>query len=257
MEFHTHVPAEPLSAFVDLMWIAEGYAAPHARERVLPTGSMDLVIGFGDDDPVGSAIAGARSEFFVLDTSKPFSVIGVRFAIGGGCAFFDPPAGELHNLSVPLDCVWGRSFVSILREQLMEAPTPTAKFQILENALRRNLRGRWTHPAVFSALRAFSATRFRSVGSVTEQIGLSPRRFADVFRNQVGLTPKLLCRIKRFQRVLDAVDTPRDIDWVDIALRCGYFDQPHFIHDFRAFSGMTPTAYLQQRIHRHHVPISL
>ena len=255
MTFYSYVPTEPLSAFVDLLWIAEAYSAPHAQERVLPTGAMDLVIGLSEDDPVGSAVAGARSQFFVLDTSNPFSLIGVRFAIGGGCAFFDPPAGELHNLGVPLDSVWAPSFVAILREQLMEAASPAAKFQILERALLAHLRRRWMHPAVFYALRAFAGTRFHTVGAVTDQIGMSPRRFAEVFRNQVGLTPKLFCRIKRFQRVLDAVDTPHDVNWSEIALRCGYFDQAHFIHDFRAFSGISPTAYLHDRIHRHHVPI--
>jgi AraC-like DNA-binding protein len=255
MPFHSYVLAAPLGELVDLMWIAEGYSVPHARERVLPTGAMDLVIGLNDDNVVGAVVAGARSESFVLDTSKPLSLIGIRFAIGGGCAFFDPPAGELHNIATPLDTVWGRSFVASVRDQLLETESPAARFQILERALLSQLRRRWTHPAVFSALRAFGSATVPTVGAVTEQIGLSPRRFAQVFRNQVGLTPKLFCRIKRFQRVLDAVDRSRDIDWSDTALRCGYYDQAHFIHDFRGFSGLSPTAYVEGRIHRHHVPI--
>jgi AraC-like DNA-binding protein len=255
MPSHSYAPGPPLSEFVELMWIAEGYTQPHGQERVLPTGSMDLVIGLGDGDPEGSAVSGSRSEFFVLDTSKPLSVVGVHFRIGGGCAFFDPPAGELHNTIVPLDALWGRSFVATLRAQLMEAATPAVRFQILERALLARLRRRWPHPAVSYALRAFAGTRPRAVGDVTGQIGISPRRFVEVFRNQVGLTPKVFCRIKRFQRVLDALDTSREIDWPDIALSGGYFDQAHFIHDFRAFSGINPTAYLRHRIHRHHVPI--
>jgi AraC-like DNA-binding protein len=46
-----------------------------------------------------------------------------------------------------------------------------------------------------------------------------------------------------------------EVDWPEVALSCGYFDQAHFIHDFRAFSGINPTTYLRNRIHGHHVPI--
>jgi len=93
------------------------------------------------------------------------------------------------------------------------------------------------------------------VEDVTAQIGLSSRRFIEIFRNQVGLTPKLYCRIRRFQRVLAAIDDASDVDWTGVALKCGYFDQAHFIHDFRAFSGVSPTMYLRHRTHRNHVAV--
>jgi AraC-like DNA-binding protein len=248
-------PPPPLSELVELMWSAEYYSAPHPQERVLPTGSMDLVIGLDDDGSVGCGIAGARSESFVLDTTKPLSVIGVRFAAGGGFAFFDPPAGDLQNIVVPLDVLWGRSFVETVREQLLEAATPAARFQVLERALMARLGRRPPHPAVSYALRAFTALRPRTIGGVEEKIGISPRRFVEIFRNQVGLTPKVFCRIKRFHQVLDSLDSASGIDWSEIAISCGYFDQAHFIHDFRAFSGINPTGYLRYRVHRHHVAV--
>jgi AraC-like DNA-binding protein len=91
---------------------------------------------------------------------------------------------------------------------------------------------------------------------VTAQVGLSARRFIDVFGGEVGLTPKLFCRVRRFQKVLRGVAHGRRADWAAVAADCGYFDQAHFIHDFRAFSGLSPTAYLTQRTeHLNHVPI--
>jgi AraC-like DNA-binding protein len=91
---------------------------------------------------------------------------------------------------------------------------------------------------------------------VTEQIGLSARRFADVFAKEVGLTPKLFCRVRRFQRVLRVIRVGQEIDWAEIALSCGYYDQAHFNHDFRAFSGINPSTYLAACTpHMSHVPI--
>jgi AraC-like DNA-binding protein len=98
--------------------------------------------------------------------------------------------------------------------------------------------------------------RSPSIAQVTNQIGLSSRRFIDVFNDQVGLTPKLFCRVQRFQNVLRRIRTGREVDWTGVALDSGYFDQAHFIHDFKAFSGLSPTAYAAHRTeHLNHVPI--
>src|SRR5688572_16078539 len=153
MSFASCVPQPPLSDYVSVFWIAQGYAVPHAQERLLPTGAMDLVIGLDDDNRTGSGISGARSEFAVLDTSRPCSMIGAHFKPGGGFPFFSPPAGELQNLGVPLDAVWGRYAVTV-REQLLEATTSEARFRILERALLEKSSGRrGRHPAVRFALK--------------------------------------------------------------------------------------------------------
>ncbi len=80
---------------------------------------------------------------------------------------------------------------------------------------------------------------------------MSDRRFIQLFSQHVGLTPKLFCRVQRFQQVLRNVFSTAGadsvIDWPQIALACGYFDQSHFIHDFRAFSGINPTTYVANK----------
>jgi len=76
---------------------------------------------------------------------------------------------------------------------------------------------------------------------------LSPRKLIEVFRNQVGLTPKMFSRMCRFRRVIGSIRPGAQIDWADTALACGYFDQPHFIHDFHEFAGLSPAAYLRNR----------
>jgi len=77
-----------------------------------------------------------------------------------------------------------------------------------------------------------------------------------VIRDEVGLTPKLFARITRFRRIIDSLQGSRQIHWSGLALECGYFDQAHFIHDFRAFAGISPAAYLQHRMSSNHVRIA-
>jgi methylphosphotriester-DNA--protein-cysteine methyltransferase len=112
------------------------------------------------------------------------------------------------------------------------------------------------HRAVRYAVPALGdASRPRSVSSIVDDVGMSQRRFIEIFRGEVGVTPKAFARLRRFQHVLGFVEHLTEVDWTDVALRYGYFDQAHFIHDFREFSGVSPSVYLKYRASRNHIAV--
>ncbi|HEV3165210.1 MAG TPA: helix-turn-helix domain-containing protein [Isosphaeraceae bacterium] len=271
MIYRAYIPGPPLSEFVELFWFYEGYTQPHAKERILPTGTTELVINLQDDlirvyeredtdrfrSYGGAVVCGPHSEFFVIDTAEQAKVIGVHFKLGGAFPFFKMPAGEFGNEHVPLDALWGTR-AGTLRERLLEAPTPDDKFRILEQVLLAQVaRPLARHPAVTFALHEFERVpHLGMISEVSDRVGFSQRRFIQVFRDQVGLTPKRFCRVRRFQEVLRAIGTGRQVEWASMALACGYYDQAHLIGEFRAFSGLNPTAYLAHRSeHLNHVPL--
>jgi|SRR5665213_1640212 len=271
MLYLNHVPRPPLSQFVNLLWLYEGYTQPHAKERILPTGEMQIVVNLLEDRTYiydrddtdrcqtfrGSVVSGAHSEYQVISTAMQASVVGVHFRPGGAFPFLRMPAGELRDATVSLETLWGVAAVD-LRDRLLEAPTPRARLEVLERVLLKDLaRGFDAHDAVGFALRRFMAEPHAiTIAGVSDQIGLSPKRFIQVFRDETGFTPKVFCRIRRFQQALDLMDGRKSVEWAEVALDCGYFDQAHFIHDFRAFSGISPTSYLANRTqHRNHVPL--
>jgi AraC-like DNA-binding protein len=273
MIFQHHVPGPPLGSFVQLLWLYKSYQPVHMhrKERLMPDGSVALVINLRDDvtrtydrndlekchTMPGAIVCGVHTENFVIDTEEQAEVVGVQFRPGGAFPFLGVPPSETHNLHVPLEDLWG-SFAKEVRELLLGARTAAETFEILEHALLARARcGFDKHPAVAFALKEFhAAPHGKTIRGVTEQIGLSARRFADVFAKEVGLTPKLFCRVRRFQRVLRVIRGGREIDWTEIALSCGYYDQAHFNHDFRAFSGINPSTYLAACTpHMSHVPI--
>jgi AraC-like DNA-binding protein len=86
------------------------------------------------------------------------------------------------------------------------------------------------------------------VGALARQIGISQRHFIEVFTDEVGVAPKLFCRIQRFHQALSAVQESGSVNWAHLSANCGYFDQSHLIRNFLEFSGLTPD-YLNQRIH--------
>jgi AraC-like DNA-binding protein len=191
-----------------------------------------------------------------LDTSRPFSVIAASFSVGGGFPFFGMPAGELQNSSVPLELLPGFD-AARLSERLLEAQTGLDRFRVLEAFLLGRLKehtGR--SPAIRYAVNAFDRpSPLPKVGAVAEQLGWTSKRLVARFRAEVGLPPKVYSRVARFRKAVAALEDCSDVDWTDVALSCGYFDQAHFSHDFREFSGVTPSSYLRDRASTNHVPV--
>ena len=173
---------------------------------------------------------------------------GVAFKPGGTVPFMRQPAHETSDADIPLDMLWGRCRTAVLRERLLESSSPDATLDALEAALEDAWSPPGLHPAVTFALAAFDRVpTTKSIAAVTDTIGLSAKLFIERFKIEVGMTPKRYCRIRRLQRALRMTNRGRHVDWTRVALDSGYFDQAHFIHDFRSFAGVTPTAYQSAR----------
>jgi AraC-like DNA-binding protein len=224
MQFFTHIPQLPLHRFVDLFWFYDGYSpGPHSKERLMPDGSIELVINLKQDEAriydrenldkytrlSGALLCGPHSSFFVIDTAQQASVIGIHFKPGGAFPFFKMPAGELHNLHVSLEDLWGHE-AGLLRERLLESTTPEKKFQVLEECLlQQAFRPLERHRAVDHALALFRNIHTApAIADLAGEIGISSRRFIQLFSNEVGLTPKLFARVRRFQQVLQNIRQP-------------------------------------------------
>lgn len=204
----------------------------------------------------GSVLSGTRSDYVILDTASQSSVMGVHFKPGGLFPFLSIPASELHGEVLSLDIIWGAA-ANELRDQLLDASSPSSKFIIMEQFLFRVMRRSvQLHPAVAFALRQFQTSPGqRSILSLSRDIGLSKRRFIQLFADEIGMTPKKYCRVRRFQQALRLIHKEREVNWAEMAIACDYYDQAHFNHDFRAFSGINPTTYMQNRGEQHnHVP---
>jgi AraC-like DNA-binding protein len=271
MVSYRYKPPAPLDRFVEVIWVMEAGPAPHSKERLLPDGSIEFVFNLNEDPfPVFSranldhrevfradVVCGPHSQPFAIDTSVATKVAGIHFKPGGAHPFLKLPSGNLLNAHVGLDSLWGAATADRIRQQLLESHTPERKAHVLERALLAATPVPERQPAVAFALNEFRASpETQKIADVTGKIGLSPRRFIDLFRDEVGLTPKLFCRVHRFQKVLRQISAGKAINWTDVALKCGYFDQPHFIHDFRSFSGINPSTYTTNYAgHANHVPM--
>ena len=259
--FNFYKPKPPLSKFVDNFWLYEGYEPEPKTERILPTGTLELVINLRQNKLLfydaerpencsrlsGAVVSGAHGRGFAPDSAEVTFIIGVHFKPGGAFPFLGLPAGDLADTHVDLETLWGPS-AGRLRERMCEARSSAERFQLLEAALLGRLcRGVEQHYAVSAALEMFGKNQAGpSVREAAKYLGLSQRRFIQVFKAEVGMTPKLFSRIQRFQQTRTFIQHHLSINWAALALELGYFDQSHFIREFLEFSGLSPTDYLNR-----------
>lgn len=276
--FKFYKPKPPLSNFVDRFWLYEGSDATQQTERILPTGTLELAINlrqnelrFYDPEPPynrvrlsGAVVSGAHGSGFVPESTHEVSIIGVHFKPGGAFPFLGLPAGDLADTHADLEALWGPS-ARRLEERLREVRTAGERFQLLHDALLSRLcNGVKKHYAVSAALEMFRKNHGKpTVREAAKYLGLSQRRFIQIFKGEVGVTPKLFSRIQRFQQTRTFIQQNPIPDWTTLALDFGYFDQSHFIREFIEFSGLSPTDYINRgkrffehntHVKRNHVP---
>ena len=213
-------PSPPLDRYIRMLWYARAPAPCHGRQRILPTGRVQVIVNLARDFlldcPQGrpaqrsspSQVVGARSIYEIVDTSDMADLIGIVFEPGGFPMFAGDAADLFSNRSVALDDVWGGQ-ANGLRDRLRA---------ILHTGRAAALFREFSHEQVWGRLgernagrdraMVFALSRFARVPSLTtvrdvaRDVGWSERRFSQVFREEVGLPPKVWCRIQRFQRAV-------------------------------------------------------
>jgi AraC-like DNA-binding protein len=255
MSHRIYQPAFPLSQYVERIWWVANSGVPPSRQQVYPSGAMALVIHL--KKPTASyfidgerysvrvpVLAGPYSRSFHIDPSQSTGVIGVLFRPGAARTFFPVPVHELHNIDISLSELYPDDADRLLNE-VCSATGVQTQFHVVEEYLNRKLKkASPVHPAVEYAIEQLSSEGgVRRVWQIQSDTALSHTRFIQLFREQVGLTPKLFCRVRRFHTLLSRIEKGLPANWAELAADCGYFDQAHLIRDFRAFAGITPLEY--------------
>jgi len=253
VQIERHVPSPALRPF--LSGRIEAWTQPDgslARLRELPFPGVPLILGLESAWEIEGPVAREREESFlaglhdgpafVRPVSRSWCCIELRLTPTAAHRLLGMPMHELTNQTVPLAEVLpeARELIDRLREQT----SWQQRFALVEQALLRRLRDapEPTREVEWSWHELRRTAGGAGIADLAQEVGWSHRRLIARFREQIGLGPKAVARVLRFDRAVQALRSPAR-GLAEVAYDCGYFDQAHMNRDFRALGGTTPASF--------------
>ena len=265
MIFELHVPAFPLNQFIEHFFYYEGLSPAHNKERFFPDGNTEIIFDLSentqyiyDNESLREIqacryawVSGVRTRSITIPSGRGSRMLIVAFKKGKAYPFYPTPMSEIANQVVSADLIFGRSIV-YLREQLLASASIEELFLRLETFLLRQLNGALAnetraHCIEYALRHIVNQPNVLSLQHLYDHIGYSQKHFISLFKEQVGVSPKQYLKLMRFQRVIMEIENHVPIHWSNFAQENGYYDQPHFINEFKSFSGFTPGEYINRK----------
>ncbi len=253
MHYQTYLPDDLLRSVVRCFWTLEGPAESlPERQRIVPDGCMELIIHYGDLYqqylPDGSLITQPRGFVFGQITTPleiaptgASGIVAARFEPDGFSSFHTLKATQMENRAVPLEELFGEEG-SLLEKRVLEATTSESRIGIIQRFLLERVRNQELINRIASAsVELLLQLRGQvNVEVLAEKQGISRRQLERRFAETIGLSPKQLSRMVRLQAAVKAMEQKSYNTLAALAVENGYFDQAHFIRNFKEFTGMNP-----------------
>ena len=247
MKFDKFIPADRLKPYIRYFVVSENEL--ESEYKVFP--SSGLVIGFqyrgqlstvrenNESKLTSAGITGISDSCKIFKNSADIGTILVYFSDIGFTHFTSCPANELFNLSLSLDDIFDKSSVTEVEEKLSIATTDKHRIEIVEQFLLSQLKDIQADKLIVEAVKLI----YQSKGTIrikelNEKLLISQSPFEKRFRKVVGTTAKKFASIVRFNSVLDNMNEAKSL--TEICYENNFFDQAHFIKDFKQFTGDTP-----------------
>lgn len=263
MVFKLHVPEGRIGQYVQSIVYHEGYTDKPMIERLLPDGTVNLILELSNTSQYtynngdlsvkqefkSAWISGMHSEFISISALPKSAMLVIQFRAGGSYPILHTPLSELNNSVFDADTVLGVD-IALLQEQLATCKEVSKKLQLAEQwCLSRLSRGGSIPYQVVAHMVSSmqnDAANYQ-IKDAVQASGYSHQHLIGLFKKYVGLTPEKFQQVMRFNQLLCNIDQQGAIEWTGLGLDYGYYDQPHFIHDFQRFAGFSPSAYLKMR----------
>ena len=271
MIFELHIPSFPLNQFIESFIYYRDYNPVHSVDRFLPDGNVNIVIDLTDypkhiyDNETLKEIqscrnvwfSGIRNNYITIPSGRDTEMFVINFRKAKAYPFVQMPLNELTDNVVDGDLVLTTEIMD-LREMILEVDLITQKFRTVENFLFRKFHTKLIlNPFIeFAVNKIIESPNQMTIQQISTKVGYSQKHLIKLFKDNVGLTPKGFLKIIRFQKAINEISTVKTPKWTDISYESGYYDQAHFINDFKAFSGFTPNEYLQKQYdHLNYIPV--
>lgn len=258
MRYQEIIPGSVLKQYVKCYYIYQSDSAVAFDDTVFPSGCMEIIFNLGS----GTWQTATEDEFVTTppvelwgQIVKPLPVrsigkntmLGIRFYPHAASCFVNEQIGQFNNQVVDFNDI---SHVQELHESLLENENLDTRIELIETFLlnqlsvcEKKLSKMDVVHDIMSEIR--KEDFYENITGIASRYGITSRYLQKLFLQYTGLTPKLYTKINRFQNSLKLV-SKKDRSLTSIAYDCGYFDQSHFIREFKYFTGYTPSGYSQE-----------
>lgn len=258
MNYQTFQPSSDLESLVSCYWTLEVLAESDAqRQRIIPDGTIEMAFILGDDIKRYTSenefiiqpramVLGQTIEPFYIEPTGYVNTFAIRFYPYGFANFVSIPIKNLANKETPIELLFGEKTANELEQNIIDATNSIERIEIIENFLLDKLNERTTiDNIVKTTIDALLATNGSASISTILKEDLSKRRQLErKFIKQIGVSPKQLGKVIRLQTALKMLLNKKTEKLTDIAYESEYFDQAHFIKDFKEFTGINPKEFL-------------
>lgn len=247
MKFDKHFPTEQLKPYIKYFVVTENEL--ENEYKVFP--SSGLVIGFQykgqlaavkdntESKLTTAGITGITDGYKIFKNSADIGTVLIYFTEIGFTHFASHPANELFNLSLSLEDIFDKNSVTEVEEKLTIATTDKQRIKIVEQFLLSQLKDIETDKLIVEAVKLiYQSNGTIRIKELNEKLFTSQSPFEKRFRKVVGTTAKKFASIVRFNTVLDNLNESKSL--TEICYENNFFDQAHFIKDFKQFTGDTP-----------------
>lgn len=243
-----YLPSATLAPWIEHYWIVEwDFGTSSVQVATLPYPSIHIT--FSQDESVIGGIATGR---FMRTLSGKGSVFGIKFLPGAFYPWFQQPVSSIANKKLPLSAFFDNA--SHLETTILHLNAHDAKINAAEQALLKKIP---EHDERLLQVRRIcdrmtSDRNLLRVEKIGEEENLSVRQLQRLFSTWVGVSPKWIIQRYRLHEAIEELNTATTTpDWIGLADKLGYFDQAHFIRDFKKLTGETPAVYAGKRLESH------
>lgn len=260
----SHTPPDALLPFIDSIIYFKGYTPEHSIERVVPDGHTYLIFELDnmprhtfDNDTLEpnkeftkAWVSGMQSSYISISAMPDSEMYVFRFKPGGIYPFIQKDLDSISDSVIPAESFFGEAIFEF-REQLLGADSPEEKFSLGEEWAQTKLeQGVRIDDSIHAAVsKIMSDPQFWEISlkDIIDESGYSQKHFISLFKKYVGLSPKYFQRILRFQEIMMKTQNKEQISWPSISSDCGFYDQAHFIREFKKFSGYNPGEFIVEQ----------
>lgn len=258
MHYETFKPNSNLKSLISCYWTLEVPAVSNAqKQRIIPDGTIEMAFILGDDikrytsedkyiiQPRAMVIGQTIDSFYIEPTGS-VNTFAIRFYPYGFANFVSIPIKNLANKETPLKMLFREKVANKLEQKIKEALNTSERIDIIEEFLLKKLNEENTIDYIVkTTVDALLETKGSvSINKILENDLSKRRQLERNFKKQIGVSPKQLGKVIRLQSALKMLLNKRTENITDIAYKSEYFDQAHFIKDFKEFTGINPKEFL-------------